>query len=187
MTKDKKNALIYSAPLEAVEEMIALYRPSHLMSLLRPSAMSQEMGETPSGILPKNHLRLELDDIEAKAEAEMTAPEARHVSDLLDFVLKWEKDAPLLIHCHAGISRSTAAVFIALCALNPERRETEIASLLMARAPHAYPNRGLIRLADRALQREGRMRDAIKKIPPPKTYGERRASFPCLIPKGRGA
>ena len=186
MTKDKKNATIYSASLEDVADMIALYRPSHLISLLRPSAMSEEMGETPSGIPSENHLRLEFSDI-AEAEAGMTAPEARHVSDLLDFVLKWEKDAPLLIHCHAGISRSTAAVFITLCALNPDRRETEIASLLRARAPHAHPNRGLIGLADSALQREGRMRDAIKKMTPAIFTGERRASFPCLIPKGRGA
>ena len=46
-----------------------------------------------------------------------------HVADLVQFARDWDRKAPLLIHCWAGISRSTAAAFISLCALNPEGDE----------------------------------------------------------------
>ena len=33
----------------------------------------------------------------------------------------------MVIHCYAGISRSTAGAFVAACALNPKRDEMQIA------------------------------------------------------------
>ena len=69
-----------------------------------------------------------------------------------------------MVHCWAGISRSTAAAYTALCAINPEVPEE-----LIARAParglaHRLPNRLMIRLADDALGRRGRMVRAIEGI-----------------------
>jgi predicted protein tyrosine phosphatase len=70
----------------------------------------------------------------------------------------------MVVHCYAGISRSTAAAFVAACALSPKRDEVEIAARLRAASPTAYPNRRLVALADDYLGRSGRMRAAIEKI-----------------------
>ena len=39
------------------------------------------------------------------------------------FVQRWDRTAPLVVHCYAGISRSTASAFAAACVLNPQRDE----------------------------------------------------------------
>jgi predicted protein tyrosine phosphatase len=70
----------------------------------------------------------------------------------------------MVIHCWAGISRSTAAAFITLCALNPETPEDLIAKRLREASPTAYPNRLMIRLGDKALERGGSMVDAVESI-----------------------
>ena len=67
---------------------------------------------------------------------------------LLDFVAAWDRAEPLLIHCYAGVSRSTAAAFIAACALAPGRDERAIAEALRAASPTASPNPRLVALAD---------------------------------------
>ena len=59
----------------------------------------------------------------------------------------------MLIHCFAGVSRSTAAAFIAACALAPNRDEATIARALRAASPTATPNARLVALADAALGR----------------------------------
>jgi predicted protein tyrosine phosphatase len=70
----------------------------------------------------------------------------------------------MVIHCWAGISRSTAAAVISLAAINPDAHELEIAKLLRAASPTAFPNRLMISLADAALGRRGRMVEAVESI-----------------------
>ena len=69
-----------------------------------------------------------------------------------------------MIHCWAGVSRSTAAGFIAACALRPYRDENEIAREVRANSPTATPNARLVAIADAMLGRNGRMVAAIEKI-----------------------
>jgi hypothetical protein len=66
------------------------------------------------------------------------------------------RTGPILIHCLAGVSRSTAAALIAL-ALVADGREAEAARRLREAAPHASPNRRIVMLADRLLGRRGRL------------------------------
>jgi predicted protein tyrosine phosphatase len=70
----------------------------------------------------------------------------------------------MVIHCYAGISRSTAAAFVALCVARPDRDEREIAARLREAASFATPNARLIELADQLLGRDGRMIAAIAEI-----------------------
>ena len=90
------------------------------------------------------------------------APGEEHVGQLIDFALDWGGQGPMVVHCWAGISRSTAAAYTALCAINPEVPEELIALRLREASPTAYPNRLIIRLADDALGRRGRMVRAIE-------------------------
>ena len=82
---------------------------------------------------------------------------------ILDFVAAWPREKPLVIHCYAGISRSTAAAYIAACALRPPRRG-RVAAALRAASPSATPNPLFVAIADRLLGRDGRMVAAIAAI-----------------------
>ena len=69
-----------------------------------------------------------------------------------------------MFHCWAGISRSTAAAYIAACALAPDRDEAALALVAAGGLPSATPNARLVALADDLLGRQGRMVDAIRAI-----------------------
>jgi predicted protein tyrosine phosphatase len=84
----------------------------------------------------------------------------------LRFVRAWDRAAPLVVHCYAGISRSTAGAFVTACALNPQRDEAAIARALRDASPTAMPNIRIVSIADRLLAREGRMIAAIGSMRP---------------------
>jgi predicted protein tyrosine phosphatase len=76
----------------------------------------------------------------------------------------WDRRAPVVVHCFAGISRSTAAAFSGLCAVRPDLDEAEIAWRLRSRSPQATPNLRIVTLADLILGRGGRMVRAVEAI-----------------------
>lgn len=117
----------------------------------------------PATIAAQDHLFLAFNDITAPAEG-LTPPGREHVEALLAFVDAWDRATPMVIHCFAGISRSTAAAYIAACALAPRASERTLAETLRAAAPSATPNPRLVALADDALGRKGRMIAAIGGI-----------------------
>ena len=154
-------------PLSQLNEAIALHRPSLVVTLLSP----EHMIETPGGFPAERHLRLGVNDIVDPA-AGANPPAADHVERLLAFTRTWDGEAPLLIHCWAGISRSMASAFTVLCdRLGPER-ETAIAQAMRRRAPHAAPNKLLVRHADALLGREGRMIAALDEMGPAQVMEE---------------
>jgi predicted protein tyrosine phosphatase len=150
---------ILVTPLSAVEDVIRVHRPSHMVTLLSPDHMI----ETPAGFPVERHLRLGMNDVVDVAAGD-TPPERRHVETLLDFARTWPAEDPLLVHCWAGISRSMAATYIILCDRLGRGSELFAAKAIRNRAPHAYPNALLVRHADELLGRQGRMVDAIKSI-----------------------
>jgi predicted protein tyrosine phosphatase len=91
-------------------------------------------------------------------------PADDHVTKLLTFVRAWDRANPLVVHCYAGISRSTAGAFVAACALNPHRNELAIARELRRQSVTASPNLRIVAIADRMLGRSGRMSAAIDHI-----------------------
>jgi predicted protein tyrosine phosphatase len=151
----------------------------HVCSLARLYATVDETGaryivtllrltdrvERPAQIAPDNHLVLSVDDICMPIEG-YTAPGNEHVARLIDFVGEWDRAAPIVVHCFAGISRSTAGAFVAACALNPDRDETEIAQAIRRASRTAQPNARIVSIADRLLARDGRMVRAIEAIGP---------------------
>jgi predicted protein tyrosine phosphatase len=86
------------------------------------------------------------------------------VARILDFGSGWTGDAPMLIHCWAGISRSSATAFILACARNPRTSEETIAAHIRTVSRIATPNPRLVELADALLGRGGRMTDAVHAI-----------------------
>ncbi len=150
---------IYVAPLSRVEDTVANSSISHLVTLINTDTAVR----TPPTIGKDRHLRLAMNDI-CEPALGLVAPSEGHVAELVRFTLDWDRNAPLLIHCWAGISRSTAAAYISLCALNPEADEFELARKLRQASPTASPNRRLVQLGDLVLARSGRMIEAVEEI-----------------------
>jgi predicted protein tyrosine phosphatase len=149
---------IYVCPLSKVHEVVAVSGAGALVSLLSPGHPMTR----PEAISPQRHLALGLSDIVAPLDGHVLAQQSQ-VESLLAFLHDWDRARPLVIHCYAGVSRSTAAGFIALCALTP-RPEIGIARELRRLSPSATPNRHLVSLADTLLLREGRMTAAVEAI-----------------------
>ena len=149
-------AAIHVAPLSAVNDVARRLPCYDLVTLLSP--------DTDAGALvtlaPRRRLHLEFHDIAAPRDG-LIAPDAAMMAVLLDFGRACEM--PLLVHCWAGISRSSAAAYVLACAAHPGR-EHELATELRARAPFATPNRLMVRLADDLLGRRGAMVDAVAAI-----------------------
>lgn len=143
-------------PLYDVEAVAAERRPSHVITLLDPGTPC----ETPAGLLRERHLRLDVYDVTTSFSGmEPAAPAV--MERILDFAADWDETQPMLIHCFAGISRSTATAFAVACARSEGADERAIALALRRAAPHANPNRHIVRLADAILHRHGRMTAAL--------------------------
>ena len=125
---------------------------SHVLSLLdsdvpRPAALDEYDGIA--------HELLNFDDVIEEYPG-FAAPRAHHVGRILAFGerLRADRGTHLLVHCHAGISRSTASAAILMAQFNPGR-ETDAFLRLLDLRPHAWPNTRLVELADDQLARNG--------------------------------
>jgi predicted protein tyrosine phosphatase len=152
--------MIHVCSLARLPETAKEIGASHVITLLRDA----DLIVRPAGIAPDKHLVIHVDDITCPLDG-YTHPCEEHIGKLVDFVLgRWDRAAPLLVHCYAGISRSTAAAFIAACAIRPDRDEVSIAQALRRASPTATPNALIVSLADQLLGRKGRMVQAIQTI-----------------------
>jgi predicted protein tyrosine phosphatase len=117
----------------------------------------------PEEVAAEHHLFLGFNDITEEMEG-MVAPSAAHVEDVIRWARDWDQRTPMVVHCYAGISRSTAAAYTSVLALNPSLDEFALANELRRRAPTATPNIRMITFADALLGRKGRMVEAITLI-----------------------
>lgn len=170
---------IIVCPLSHVPTTVASHEASHLVTLINDGPRV----ERPASIVAERHLLLAFHDITEPMDG-MIAPAEEHARDLLSFIGAWDQKRPIVVHCFAGISRSTAAAFITVCALRPERAEADIARNLRAASPYATPNIRLIGFADRLLCREGRMVSAIESIGRGEMAYE---GVPFILPLNEGA
>ena len=149
-------------PLHEIEEVVEDRGASHLLTLIDPHTVP----ETPRAILADHHLKLGVNDITEVVDG-LVCPDESTVDAVLEFGRAWDGASPLVVHCWAGISRSTAAAYMIACERNPDTPESEIADTLRSRSAWAYPNRRLVALADARLGRGGRMVQAVAAMGPP--------------------
>ena len=150
---------IHVCPLSKIPATVRATGARSLVTLINEGTLVPR----PAEIAADRHLFVAMSDI-ILAEDGHILPASEHVDQLLSFIRNWDRQAPLVIHCYAGVSRSTAAAFIAACALDETRSETDIAADIRARSPTATPNKLMVEMADRRLGREGRMIAAIDAI-----------------------
>lgn len=151
--------MIHVCSLARLHATVETTGARHVVTLLKDT----DRVERPSTISAANHLILGLDDISVPMDG-YVIPGDEHVTRLIAFARGWDRLKPMVVHCYAGISRSTAGAYVAACALNPLRDEWVIAQELRRASTTATPNARIVALADRLLGRDGRMIAAIDAI-----------------------
>lgn len=97
-------------------------------------------------------------------------PQAGDVEAVLAFGASLAHDAAerdeghLLVHCHMGISRSTAAMATLLAQAYPSEDEDHLFARLKEIRPQAWPNLRMIEFADESLGRRGRLVSALGRL-----------------------
>jgi predicted protein tyrosine phosphatase len=153
--------MLHVCSLAALPDTVKATGASHVLTVMA----NVEQVQRPVSVLPANHLKVSMDDITEQIDG-FVAPSEQHIEKVLAFVRGWDRSAPMVVHCYAGISRSTASAFMAACALNPHRDEISIAKQIRAASAIAQPNRLIVSLADKVLCREGRMLRALDEMGP---------------------
>ncbi len=137
---------------------------THVLSILDPETPEPEaFGRF------NEHARLELrfhDVIEATIPG-LDPPQPHHIEALLGFGRDMMRDAGpaanLLVHCHMGISRSTAAAVLILSAAQPDRPPADIMADIAGIRPKAWPNLRMIEIGDRMLGHRGALVSAVRE------------------------
>jgi predicted protein tyrosine phosphatase len=153
--------MIHVCSLARLHQTVEETGARHIITLLKDISLV----ERPPSVDAKNHLHIDVDDITCPVDG-YRHPCEDHVTRLMNFVTSWDRSAPMVMHCYAGISRSTASAYAAACALNPDRDEMAIAQEMRRASRTAMPNSLIVSLADRILERQGRMIAAIEAIGP---------------------
>jgi predicted protein tyrosine phosphatase len=127
---------------------------SHVLSIIdthepRPTALDDY-----SDI---DHELIRFDDVVAEYPG-FEACSSAHIVKVLEFGerVHGQTDSHVLVHCHAGISRSTAAAAILMCQHAPGHEEAAFLKLLELRK-HGWPNTRMVEFADTLLKRDGAM------------------------------
>jgi len=151
--------MIHVCSLARLHDTVEETGAGHVVTLLKDT----DRVERPKSIVEANHLILGMDDISVPMDG-YVMPCDEHVTRLIAFVRGWDRAKPMVVHCYAGISRSTAGAYVAACVLNPRRDEMALARELRRLSATATPNIRIVSLADRMLGRDGRMVEAIDSI-----------------------
>ena len=99
----------------------------------------------------------------------LTLPTKDHVAEILAFgdglaaEAKTDAERHLLVHCHMGISRSTAAMLSLMAQMNPQDADDALFERLRQIRPQAWPNSLMVTYADELLGREGRLVAALRR------------------------
>lgn len=131
---------------------------THVLSILDPGWPEPE----PLSTFDVNRrLRLRFHDV-IETHPGWIAPERWDIEVLLAFArdLVASPQAHLLIHCHAGVSRSTAAATLILAQRRPDRPADEALREVVRLRPQAWPNLRIIELGDEILGRGGEIVEA---------------------------
>ena len=105
-------------------------------------------------------LVLHFDDVTNAADE--ASPRRRQIEELIAFDAAAHEGDRLVVHCTAGISRSTAALAVLLAARHPQL-DDEIFAAIRELRPMAWPNALVVSLGDELLQRRGALKAALRR------------------------
>ena len=70
----------------------------------------------------------------------------------------------LLVHCHAGVSRSTAAAILLFARREPARSAQNVVGQVIRARPRAWPNLRMIEMGDELLGRDGEIVASVRAL-----------------------
>ena len=137
---------------------------THVLSIIDPDLPDPEV----FGRFPRHRRTLlRFHDI-IEPDPALVLPQVEDVEAILGFGRDLEAEGAveghLLVHCHMGVSRSTAAMAMVLAQAHPEIDEREIADRVRTIRPVAWPNLRMITMADEILGREGKLVAAAARL-----------------------
>jgi predicted protein tyrosine phosphatase len=138
---------------------------THVLSILDPDHPDPEAFEAYD---PHHRTILRFHDI-IKPVQGMILPEPEHVEAILRFGHEVADgrdervEGHLLVHCHMGVSRSTAAMLTLMAQAEPEESEERLFARLVEIRPQAWPNSRMVAFADELLSRDGRLVEALRR------------------------
>jgi len=149
-------------------------KPKYLISVIDPGYEP----ETPQFV--QNHLKLGFDDIIKVSpdnhifrlnteEIPQLPPNNSHIDSIEKFTDNWDVSDDIVIHCWCGVSRSMATATYLMCKKNINDIDNNI-KYIRSIAPHANPNKLLIRLFEKKLNIEGEITKSFEKYPYTQTY-----------------
>jgi predicted protein tyrosine phosphatase len=133
---------------------------SHVLSILDPGWPEPEAF---GAFDPHRRLELRFHDV-IDASPGALVPQSLDVEQLLTFGrdLTEARGKHLLVHCHAVVSRSTAATTLILAQARPDRPAEEALQAVVRHRPRAWPNLRILELGDALLARRGEVVDAAR-------------------------
>jgi predicted protein tyrosine phosphatase len=126
---------------------------THVLSILGPNSLDPpEFAE----FAAHRRLILRFHDV-IEPQPDLIAPTREDVELLLAFGREVNEtpEAHLLVHCRAGVSRSTAAAALILIQANPEWSASAALDAIAAIRPRAWPNLLMLEFGDALLGRNG--------------------------------
>ncbi len=137
--------------LADIQNCVDKYSPDKMLTIINKNFSP----DTPQGMDENRHIKMLIDDISEPRDG-FILPEKHHVQSLLNFTDDWNTSKPLLVHCHMGISRSTATSLGIAAKFDPENIEITIERLKEI-APHASPNKIMTKYYDEILNLNNRL------------------------------
>ncbi len=126
---------------------------THVLSILDPAWPDPPaFGQ----FAPHRRLALRFNDI-IEPGPDRLAPTREDVVQLLAFGRELNEFAAshLLVHCHAGVSRSTASAALILAQAHPELPAQDVLDAVARMRPRAWPNLRILEFGDALLARNG--------------------------------
>jgi predicted protein tyrosine phosphatase len=138
--------------LPKAADVAVQWRATHVVSLVDP--------ELPDVHLPvirsAEHIIARLRDQETPAFTESFPSIVKNLFETVRPAIE-RSDIRVLVHCHAGVSRSTAFAYALAAYKMGKGRERDAFSAFMALVNKPWPNRRIVEILDQYLERDGAM------------------------------
>ena len=166
--------MIIVCSLSDVKSVCENINPSHLISAIDPGYVPR----TPKGV--EKHLKLGFDDIIEVSDSnsifrlndgidKQVLPSLSHTNSIIDFLNSWKNTKPIVIHCWCGVSRSMAIATYLICKEGLSNIDKNV-RYIRSVAPHANPNKLMIKFFENSLKIENQITKAYTKYPHTITY-----------------
>jgi predicted protein tyrosine phosphatase len=143
---------IFVCQRSAVSQKTRQVGATHVLSLLDPGSKRPFLHPHTD---PNNWRLFHFEDV--LEEHETNSPTREHVAEILQWGRALPNDAVVLVHCEAGVSRSTAAALALLVQHHGIDKIDECIQLLLDVRPFSCPNPLITRFADEQLGCNGEL------------------------------